>query len=124
MIASDQVRDLLHRMQVCFNTRRFDQADDLFAPDFINHVLGTTGVESGKNAWRTVVAQFPDARVVADDVLVDGDRAAIRSTVQGIVTSPDEAEPMLIEVFRIEHGRLAETWGLGTDLPWSAASVR
>lgn len=123
MPPNDQSRDLLQQMQECFNTRQFEQADDLFTPDFINHILGTTGVESGKDAWRTVVAQFPDARVVGEDILVDGDKAAIRSTVKGIVTSSDDPEPMLIEIFRIEHGRLAEAWGVGTELPWSATSL-
>lgn len=123
MTPNDQARKLLQQMQECFNTRQFEQADDLFTPDFINHTLGTTGVESGKNAWRTVVAQFPDARVVAEDILIDGDKAALRSTVKGIVNSSDAPEPILIEIFRIEHGRLAETWGVGTDLPWSASSL-
>lgn len=122
MTSNDQARSLLQQMQECFNTRQFDRADDLFTPDFINHTLGATGVESGKNAWRTVVAQFPDARVVAQDILVDGDKASTRSTVKGIATSSEDPEPMLIEIFRIEHGRLAETWGVG-NLPWSATSL-
>lgn len=123
MTPHDQARDLLQQMQECFNARQFEQADDLYTPDFNNHILDTTGVESGKNAWRMVVAQFPDARVVAEDILVDGDKVAIRSTVKGIVNSSDDPEPMLIEIFRIEHGRLAEAWGVGTDLPWSATSL-
>jgi predicted SnoaL-like aldol condensation-catalyzing enzyme len=112
MTTRDDASALVQRMQECFNTRQFDQADDLFTPGFFSHPLGTTGFEAGKDAWRKVVAQFPDMRVVAEDILIDGDKVAIRSSVQGIATPHGDAQPTLIEIFRIEDGRLAETWGI------------
>lgn len=111
MTARDDASALVRRMQECFNTRRFDEAADLFTPGFVNHPLGTVGIAAGQDAWRTVVAAFPDMRVVAEDVLVDGDRVAVRSSVEGIAT-PGDARPTLIEIFRIEDGLLAETWGV------------
>jgi predicted SnoaL-like aldol condensation-catalyzing enzyme len=99
-------------MQECFNTRQFDQADDLVTPGFFSHPLGTTGIEAGKDAWRKVVAQFPGMRVVAEDILVDGDKVAVRSSVEGIAPPDGGSQPMLIEIFRIDDGRLAETWGI------------
>jgi predicted SnoaL-like aldol condensation-catalyzing enzyme len=112
MTTRDDASALVQRMQQCFNTRQFDQADDLFTPGYLNHPLGATGFEAGKDVWRKVVAQFPDMRVVAEDILVDGDKVAIRSSVQGIATSDGDAQATLIEIFRIEDGRLAETWGI------------
>jgi hypothetical protein len=50
-------------------------------------------------------------RLVAEDILVDGDKAAIRSTIKGVVASADNPEPTLFEIFRVEHGRLAEGGG-------------
>ncbi|HEX5403882.1 MAG TPA: ester cyclase [Pseudonocardiaceae bacterium] len=104
---------LVLRMQECFNTRQFDQADELHTPDFFSHPLGT-GFEAGKAAWRMLVAHFPDYRVVAEEILVDGDKVAVRSSVKG-VPAPDGA--MLIEIFRVENGRFAEAWGAGHGLP-------
>jgi predicted SnoaL-like aldol condensation-catalyzing enzyme len=112
MTTRDDASALVQRMQECFNSRQFDQADDLFTPGFFSHPLGTTGFEAGKDVWRKVVTQFPDMRVVAEDILVDGDKVAIRSSVQGIATRDGEAQPTLIEIFRIDDGRLAETWGI------------
>jgi predicted SnoaL-like aldol condensation-catalyzing enzyme len=112
---------LVHRLQECFNSRRFDEADDLFTAGFFSHPLGTTGFEAGKEAWRTLVAQFPGVRVVAQDILVDGDKAAVRSTVEGIATPDDDAQPMLFEIFRIDNGRFAEMWGASTGFPPSAS---
>ncbi|GAA4631531.1 ester cyclase [Actinoallomurus vinaceus] len=110
---------LVQRMQECFNTRQFDGADELFTPDFFSHPLGTTGFEAGKDAWRKIVARFPDMRVVAEDVLVDGDKVAVRSSVEGM-TPDGGARPMLIEIFRVDDGRLAEMWGL-SDGPQRSA---
>jgi hypothetical protein len=121
MAIHDDASALVHRMQECFNTRRFDQADDLFTPDFLSHPLGTTGFEAGKDAWRKLVARFPDMRVVAEDILVDRDKAAVRSSVEGIAAPDGGARPMLIEIFRIEDGRLAEMWGISSGFPTSAS---
>jgi predicted SnoaL-like aldol condensation-catalyzing enzyme len=112
MITREDASALVQRMQECFNTRQFDDADDLFTPGFFSHPLGTTGFEAGKDAWRKVVAQFPGMRVVAQDILVDGDKVAVRSSVEGIATPDGDAQPTLIEIFRIDDGRLAETWGI------------
>ncbi|SPT59425.1 ester cyclase [Actinomadura madurae] len=113
----EHVTVLIRQMQECFNGRRFDQGDDLHAPDFFSHPLGTTGFEAGKNAWRTLVARYPDMRVIAQDILVDGDKAAVRSTVEGIPMPDGDAPPMLFEIFRIADGRFAEMWGAGTGFP-------
>jgi predicted SnoaL-like aldol condensation-catalyzing enzyme len=121
MTTRDDASALVLRMQECFNTRQFDQAADLHTSGFFNHPLGTTGFEAGKDAWLTITARFPDMRVVAQDILVDGDKAAVRSTVQGIATPDGGAQPVLIEIFRIDDGRLAEMWGVSTGFPSSAS---
>ncbi|WP_019631912.1 ester cyclase [Actinomadura atramentaria] len=110
MTDRDDAVALVQRLQECFNTRRFDGADELHTPDFYSHPLGTTGIEAGKDAWRTVVARFPRMRVTAEDILVDGNKVAVRSSVEGMTDS--DARPTLIEIFRIENGRFAEMWGL------------
>ncbi|GLY83511.1 ester cyclase [Actinoallomurus iriomotensis] len=112
MTTRDEAKTLVHRMQECFNTRRFDQAADLHTPDFFSHPLGSTGFEAGRDAWRTLVARFPDVRVVAQDILVDGDKVAVRSSVEGIAAPDGVAPPTLIEIFRISDGRFAEAWGI------------
>lgn len=86
-----------------------------------SHPLGATGFEAGKDAWHMLTARFPGIRVVAQDVLIDGDKAAVRSTVEGIETPDGDAQPMLIEIFRIEDGRFAAMWGVSTGFPRAAS---
>lgn len=73
--------------------------------------------EAGKEAWRMLVARFPGIRVVALDILVDGNKAAVRSAVEGITAPDGDMQPMLFEIFRIDDGRLAEMWGASTGFP-------
>jgi predicted SnoaL-like aldol condensation-catalyzing enzyme len=119
MTTREDASALVQRMQECFNTRQFDQAASLHAPGFFSHPLGTTGFEAGKAAWHALTARFPGMRVVAQDILVDGDKAAVRSAVEGIAAPDGDAQPMLFEIFRIDDGRLAEMWGASTGFPSS-----
>jgi hypothetical protein len=121
MTAREDASALIHRMQECFNSRQFDQAADLHTPGFFSHPLGATGFEAGRNAWRALTARFPDVRIVAQDILVDGDKAAVRSAVEGIAIPDSDAQPMLFEIFRIDDGRFAEMWGASTGFPPSAS---
>jgi predicted SnoaL-like aldol condensation-catalyzing enzyme len=121
MTTREDASALVQRMQECFNTRQFDQAASLHAPGFFSHPLSTTGFEAGKAAWHALTARFPGMRVVAQDILVDGDKAAVRSAVEGIAAPDGDAQPMLFEIFRIDDGRLAEMWGASTGFPPSAS---
>jgi predicted ester cyclase len=116
MTTTDDAVALVRRMQECFNTRRFDDADELHTPDFFSHPLGG-GFEAGKNAWHALVTHFPDYRVVAEDILVDNDKVAVRSSIDGLPTQGGAPTPMLIEIFRVDNGRIAEMWGVGQGLP-------
>ncbi|MBX6381375.1 MAG: nuclear transport factor 2 family protein [Microbispora sp.] len=120
MTTREDATALVLRMQECFNSRRFDEADDLFVPGFFSHPLGTPGFEAGKRAWRALVARHPGIRVVARDILVDGDKAAVRSAVEGITAPDGDARPELFEIFRIDDGRFAEMWGASTGWPPAA----
>jgi predicted SnoaL-like aldol condensation-catalyzing enzyme len=121
MTTREDASALIQRMQECFNTRQFDQAASLCTPGFFSHPLGTTGFEAGKDAWRALTTRFPGMRVSAQDILVDGDKAAVRSTVEGIALPDDDAQPVLFEIFRIDDGRLAEMWGASAGFPPSAS---
>jgi SnoaL-like domain len=112
---------LIHHLQECCNTRQFDQAAELHAPGFVSHPLGSTGFAAGREAWRLLTDRYPAMRVVARDILVDGDRAAVRSVVEGIAVPDGGPPPALFEIFRIDSGRFAEMWGASAGFPPAAS---
>lgn len=46
-----------------------------------------------------------------------------RPLLRGIVHGDVGPQPMMIEIFRIENGRIAENWALGQGLPYSAETL-
>ncbi|MGW1006336.1 ester cyclase [Streptomyces sp. NPDC002520] len=63
------------------------------------------------------VRSHPDIQMSVEDMLVDRDRVAVRSVLRGLSNSvPDGAEPAstMMEIFRVQHGLIAELWGLSS----------
>jgi predicted SnoaL-like aldol condensation-catalyzing enzyme len=116
-MAADEVRALGYRMHEAFNTGNLAAADEIFAPGFVSHPLGTVGAESVKRSWSSMQRRFPELRSVVEDVLVDGDKAAMRSTLHGVQPTASRRLPEIIEVYRVENGRIAELWGVTTLAP-------
>jgi predicted SnoaL-like aldol condensation-catalyzing enzyme len=114
-MASTDPRELAHRMHGAFNARDVDAADEIFASDFYSHPL-KGGRDDVKAAWSAMIAAHPAARSVIEDVLTAGDRVALRSTVYGLSDDddPDAPPAMLMEIFRVAEGRIAELWAATT----------
>lgn len=113
MTAAD-MRALGYRVYDAINARDVATLEELFDPNVIRHAAGETGIESAKKSLTSAFTTFPDTRFVVEDLLVDGDKVALRVTVQGIPVAPGQAQPLIMEIFRIENGRVAEIWGAGT----------
>jgi len=110
----DEIRSLPYQVYEAINTRDFAALEALFDPHVIRHAAGETGIESAKNAMTNVFMAFPEMRFVVEDVLVDGNKAALRVTVHGVPTAQGQPQPIIMEIFRIENGRVAEIWGAGS----------
>ncbi len=114
MTAADS-RALGYRVYEAINARDITALDELFDPHVIRHAAGETGIESAKKAVASAFTTFPDRRFVVEDLIAEGDKVALRVTVHGVPTAPGEPLPIIMEIFRIENGRVAEVWGAGTS---------
>jgi predicted ester cyclase len=111
-MAEPDMKTLGYRIYDAFNARDIAAAEELFAPDFVSHAAGTVG---GVRASLTrLFTKYPDFHVVVEDLLVDGDKFALRMTIQGIPRAPEGPEPTMMEFFRTENGRVVEVWGAGS----------
>ncbi|GAB1332116.1 ester cyclase [Streptomyces sennicomposti] len=112
---TDEVRAIAQRMYEAFNARDLTAAKTIFSTDFVSHPLGTVGVDSVVKAWSGLHTMFPDIQVVVEDMLVDADKAAVRTTLHGIPAGVEaQAHPSMMEIFRVQDGRIAELWGLSS----------
>ncbi|MCX4791789.1 ester cyclase [Streptomyces sp. NBC_01221] len=105
------------RMYEAFNGRDLAALETILAPDFVSHPLRTAGIGAVADAWSRMFAAHPDIQVTVEDMLVDRDRVAVRSVLRGLSNSvPDGAEsaPIMMEIFRVQHGLIAELWGLSS----------
>jgi predicted ester cyclase len=95
--------------------------DTILAEDWIDPPLGQ-GQQPGRAGFPPVITYFrsifPDLQVTNEDVLVAGDKAAVRSTIRGthegeLFGIPGTGQPvefMAIDIHRLEDGQIVETW--------------
>ncbi|WP_082309817.1 nuclear transport factor 2 family protein [Nonomuraea sp. SBT364] len=71
--------------------------------------LAAHGPESVTRAWQQFHETVPDAQVIVEDMVVEGNTAAVRTSVRGV---PGQQQPTMLEIFRVRDGRIAELWAL------------
>ncbi|HEX6030281.1 MAG TPA: ester cyclase [Tepidiformaceae bacterium] len=97
--------------------------DELCAPDFVDHdpLPGTSADLAGiKEFVAQIRAAFPDLQVSVDDLIGEGDRLAVRSTMRGthegdfmgIPGSGKKVEVSNYDFVRFENDQAAEHWGV------------
>jgi steroid delta-isomerase-like uncharacterized protein len=100
--------------------------DQLFSADFIDHYAGASPPyrESAKRFFTMIFTAFPDVRATIHDQTAEGDKVWTRKTFHGTHLGPFMGVPPtgrkiavdVMDVFRIEDGKLAEHWGISDML--------
>ena len=120
--------DVVRRFYECWNTGDINFVE-LVADDIVNHqpeVEPERGRTKFADAIGSVMAAVPDSRWTISDVLVDGDRVAVRVTWSGTYTAPQFRGLSIaapgwftaehIHIYRVVDGQLAEHWVVRDDL--------
>ena len=114
-----QAEDVLRGIYGAINSGDLGQLEKYVAGDYIEHADGFQGVEPFRQQVAAFRAGFPDLQVTIDELLVDGDRFASRTTVTGTHTGDLMGMPATgrhisveaVDIGRIENGRATERWG-------------
>lgn len=113
---------IVQRVVDAFNTGDWNAVDQLFAPDFVDHDRSRAGLPGGpegvKIAWRMFRDAFPDLSGILDDVICEGDKVVVRGTMRGthrgelmgIPPTGKQVTVTLIDINRVEDGKLVERW--------------
>jgi steroid delta-isomerase-like uncharacterized protein len=104
------------------NEGNLEVIDEICSQDFVDHdpLPGTSPDFAGLKDFVTQVrSAFPDIETTAEDILVEGDRLAVRSTIRGthkgdfmgIPASGKKVEVSIYDFVRFENDQAAEHWG-------------
>ena len=102
-------------------------AEEIIAPDFHDHT-NPPGMQHGIDGHKAVVtlfrAAFPGLRFVPEEMVAEGDRVAVRTTMHGTHQGeffgiPPTGRRVTVSgthILRIADGKIAEHWGNNDDL--------
>ena len=107
-----------------WNQGNLDVADELFAPNYQSHgadphLSGATGPQGPKQYTQMYRRAFPDAHITIEDVLSDNGNVVVRWSASGthrgdflgIPPTGRRATVTGINFYRVENGKIAESWG-------------
>ena len=107
---------VLEAMTSLFQRHDASAVDRLYAPDYIQH---NPNIPQGRNALKALVANLSQTVYYEPGLMVaEGDLVAIHGRIRGWADAPQ----VVVDVFRIEDGKLAEHWDvLQDEVPVTAA---
>jgi steroid delta-isomerase-like uncharacterized protein len=120
-------RELIGRLHTrLLGSRDVSVLDEFFAPDFVSHNTPPgfpAGVEGVRRFFATFRDGLPDVEVSVDELVAEGDRVAVATTIRathdgvlfGHPATGRRVEVTGIDVVRVRDGRIVEHRGL-TDM--------
>ncbi len=104
---------------------KVDLVEEFLAEGIMLHNTGLApGLEVVKQWLTMFAAAFPDRRVTIDDVVGEGDRVVVRTTMtgthqgelHGIPATGNPVTQPYINIFRLVNGKIVEGWIAGDNL--------
>jgi predicted ester cyclase len=95
-------------------------ARDIISSEFVLHDLNELPGVAGSGLMQTLRSAMPDLRVTVEDLFGAGDRVAVRihimgthdAAVLGISPTGRRVQFSGINIYRLEHGKIVESWQL------------
>jgi steroid delta-isomerase-like uncharacterized protein len=123
LAADDNMAKSRRFMEEAFNKGNMKAVDEFMSANFVEHDPfpgqgpGLQGFKQGLTAFRQA---FPDLHVGIDDMIADGEKVVIRSTMKGthkgtFMNMPPTGKQISVEgidIVRISGGKAVEHWGL------------
>jgi predicted ester cyclase len=73
-------------VETIFNQRQVERADELVAPDYLDHAAlpgQAPGLPGAKQKWVMYLAGIPNLRVTIEELVAEGDKVAVRRSYAG-----------------------------------------
>ena len=122
-VSAEENKALARRvLEEMFNKGNLDLADELIAPDYVDHdpampedINGPEGFKEYVSAYRTA---FPNLHIQIEDQIAEGDKVVTRWTgtgthegqLAGIAPTHNRVTLPGMEIVRVSDGKLIEGW--------------
>lgn len=124
---TDSTNETIYRrlIEEGFNQGNLAVADELFAPNAREHQRGSEdGPEGAKKTITYLRSAFPDFKITIDEVMVSGEMVWVRQKGGGTNLGSFAGHPPtgrkafidVIDVCRIQDGKIVEHWGVPDQL--------
>jgi steroid delta-isomerase-like uncharacterized protein len=116
---SDKAQTLVRCYYDALNRKDFNSLDEILAPNLVHHGIRTVTSRDALKAMLIAYREgFPDLRHSIEDVVVQVDRIAIRTTTSGTQTGPFLGHPpsgrsftaTALSLYRLDSGLIQEIW--------------
>ena len=122
-MSSEENKAIVRRFIEAYNKQNLDVLDELFAPDYVDHILQQQGREGFKQFYTKFYKGFPDTHSTIEDIIAEGDKVCLRYTntgthtgkYQGLAPTGKKFKTKSVEIYRIVDGKIVEGW---TILDW------
>ncbi len=127
-MSAEENKAIMRRYFSVFEQGNIDLLDELLAPDYVNHTPATPDLPTGPEGVKGVVSMFrggmPDLRVVVEDMIAEGDKVAVRYTLEGthegelfgVRPTGRRLSIKSISVERVSDGKIREHWRITDTL--------
>jgi predicted SnoaL-like aldol condensation-catalyzing enzyme len=105
---------------VVFNQRRASAAVEFIREDYVQHSpYLADGRESFIDYFGTLFTEYPNSRIDVKRLVAEGDYVVVHSH---FTRWPSDRGTAMVDIYRLEGGRLAEHWDVTEDVPERAAN--
>lgn len=121
-MSTEENKALVRRFyEEVFNHKHMADIDAFVAPNIIDHSLppgAPGGIESVRQAVTMLLTAFPDLHLTLEDIIVEGDRVAVRWTMRGTHQGASLGMPPTgkqftipgVSLLHLDSGKVVEAW--------------
>ena len=116
---------LVKRQYEAWNSGDVEAFKEVFSPDYVFHSMsGDQSLEQNLELLEPQMVGFPDRAFSVEDIFAKGDKLVSRvifkgtheGEFQGIPATGKKVEVNGIEIWRVENGKIVESWAVGDAL--------
>lgn len=109
---------VLEYEETCFNKKDVEGAAKFLADTFKQHNPNfQDGIEGFKGGIGWLFSTYPNLKVEVKRVIASGDMVVLHVYGQMDVSKADGEKVAIVDIFRLENGKIAEHWDVLQPLP-------